>query len=56
MFRSPARITPGSITHEAVEISSGVSPEVGISTSPTMLRYTESTSASVVLTTDVMTS
>ena len=35
---------------DAVDISSGVSPEVGITTSPTLLRYTSSTLACVVLT------
>ena len=41
---------------DAVEISSGVSPEVGITTSPILLRYISSTLACVVLTIDLTTS
>lgn len=43
MFKSPARITLGVITQVAVAISSGVSPEVGITTSPILLKYFLST-------------
>ena len=49
-------MTLGTITQEAVEISSGVSPEVGKITSPTLLKYCGSMAACVFLTTSEITS